>query len=127
MPSLNVQAFNINAILNDSLVQSVIDYGACIWGHYDFRCIEPVQNTAMRLFLCVPCKTPDTAVEGEVGRLTCPVRQRTRVAGQWCHYSRMGYLNKHIFSWAVNRVLIGHQDVNRCSESLNWTTLLIWK
>ena len=60
--------------LYDSLVQPIIDYGASIWGHTHYHCIDSVQNRAMRFFLGVPCKTPTSAVIGDMGWLAPQVR-----------------------------------------------------
>ena len=39
--------------LFNSLVMSVIEYGASIWGSQDFSCINAVKNRVMRFFLWV--------------------------------------------------------------------------
>ena len=103
--------------LYDSLVQPIIDYGACVWGHSECKYAEGVQNRAMRFFLGVPCKTPTTAVIGEMGWLASHVRLWTCISRQWCHYSNMedDRLNKHVFKWAVN------------SKSKNWASCCIKK
>ena len=90
--------------LYDSLVQPVIDYGACVWGHLEFKCIEAVQNRATWYFLGVPSKTPTTAVLGEMGWEPQTVKQWVCVTRQWCRFSVMddSRINKHVFKWAVN-------------------------
>ena len=52
--------------LYDGLVQSVID----ICKHCDFKYIDAGQYRARKFFLRVPCKTPNTAVQGEMRWLT---------------------------------------------------------
>ena len=49
--------FQVFTHLYDGLVQSVINYGACIWGHREFACIESIHNRACRYFLGVGSKT----------------------------------------------------------------------
>ena len=98
--------------LYNSLVQPVIDYGVSIWGYSSFSCIEAVQNRAVRFFLGVHCKAPNTATQGDMGWKPTVVRQWSAITRQWCRYSRMenSRLNKHVFRWAAN------------SKSKNWTT-----
>ena len=48
--------------LYDTMVWSVIDYGAAIWGTREYACINAVQNRAERFFLGVGKYTPNAAV-----------------------------------------------------------------
>ena len=75
--------------LYSSLVQSVIDYGVCVWGHSEFSCINAVQNRAMRFFLGVNSKAPNTAVVGEMGWIPSCVHQWSCIARYFCHFSQI--------------------------------------
>ena len=66
----------------NSLVQSVIDYGACIWGHREFSCINAVQHRAIRSFLGVHKKTHNAAALGEVGWTPQVMSQKVCIARQ---------------------------------------------
>ena len=88
--------------LYDSLVQSVLDYGAAIWGHNRFSCIDTVQNRAIRFFLGVHKKTSCSAIKGDMGWVDQYVRQWVVVSKEFCRYSKMEErLNKHVFRWAL--------------------------
>ena len=105
-------SFTCFSKLYGCFVQSILDYGACIWGHYDFKCINAVQHRAMRFFMGVPSKTPTAAIQGEMGWVPQCVQQWICVVRQFCHYSTMeNYrVNKHIFKWALR------------SSYFNWAT-----
>ena len=104
-------SFDCFTKLYNSLVQPIIDYGASVWGHTHFSCIEAVQNRAMRFFLGVPSKTPNTAVIGEMGWMASRSRIWICIARLFTRYSNMedDRLNKIIFKWAL------------ASKSRNWT------
>ncbi|XP_063415978.1 uncharacterized protein LOC134697626 [Mytilus trossulus] len=53
--------------LYDTMVWSVISYGAGIWGTRDFSCINAVQNRAMRFFMGIGKYTPNDAIAGDMG------------------------------------------------------------
>ena len=90
--------------LYDSLVQSVIDYGACVWGVRDFDCIKAVQHRAIRFFLGVHKKTANAAILGEMGWTPQKVIQQMCICRQFCRYSKMDErrLNLHVIKWALN-------------------------
>ena len=52
--------------LYDTLVGSVINYGAAIWGFKDYTCISYVQNRAAKYFMGVNKFTPNDAVSGDM-------------------------------------------------------------
>ena len=89
--------------LYQSLVQSVLDYGACVWGHKQFSCISAVQHRAMRSFLGVHCKTSNTAIFGEMGWTPQFILQTMCIGRQLCRYSKMdpSRLNRQIYEWAM--------------------------
>ena len=59
-------AYSTFTKLYDSLVWSVIDYGASIWGFTDYTCINAVHHRACRFFMGVGKYTPNAAVNGEM-------------------------------------------------------------
>ena len=91
--------------LYNSLVQSVLDYGACVWGLQEFECINAVQHRATRFFLGVGKKTPNTAIMGEMGWTPQMVAQIQCIGRQLCRYSKMdqGRLNRHVIKWALDK------------------------
>ena len=53
--------------LFDTLVWSVIEYVASIWGCREFTCINAIKNRAMRFFMGVGKYTPNLALYGDMG------------------------------------------------------------
>ena len=89
--------------LYDSLVQSVLDYGSCVWGIREFDCINAVQHRAMRFYLGVQKKTTTAAAIGEMGWTPQVIRQKLGLCRQICRYSIMNVnrLNRMIVTWAL--------------------------
>ena len=65
--SLGGMPFDVFKKLFDSLVWSVISYGAAIWGTKSYSCINAVQNRAMRFYLGTGKYTPTAALFGDMG------------------------------------------------------------
>ncbi|VDH94851.1 Hypothetical predicted protein [Mytilus galloprovincialis] len=65
--------------LYESLVQPILLYGASIWGLTEHRLINNVQNRASKIFLGVTKLTSNTAVQGDLGWLSCHAKQRLEV------------------------------------------------
>ncbi|XP_071151604.1 uncharacterized protein [Mytilus edulis] len=65
--------------LYESLVQPILLYGASIWGNTEHRLINNVQNRASKIFLGVTKLTSNTAVQGDLGWLSCHAKQRLEV------------------------------------------------
>ena len=84
--------------LFDSLVMSVIEYGASIWGSKDFSCINAVKNRAMRFFMGVGKYTPNLALYGDMGWKPCIVSQWSFIFRIWCTFTKMcnSRINKKI-------------------------------
>jgi hypothetical protein len=100
--------------LYDSMVGSIIGYGAGIWGQREYSSINAVHNRACRYFLGVGRYTPNVAVQGEMAWKTPWQLQwmaRTRL---WCRFVNMSQnrVNKQIFLWTHSRAI-----QNRCK---NW-------
>jgi hypothetical protein len=97
--------FQVFKHLYDGLVQSVMNFGAGIWGHREYACIESVHNRACRYFLGVGSKTPTAAVRGDIGWTEPSHRQWLCMGRQW-HRLRslnVGRLNRRVFDWARER------------------------
>ena len=90
--------------LYESLVQSILDYGSCVWGMREFDCINAVQHRAMRFFLGVQKKTPTASVIGDMGWVPQVVKQKIGLCRQLCRYGKMGVerINRCIMIWALN-------------------------
>ena len=88
--------------LYDSTVNSVISYGASIWGTREYSCINAVQHRACRFFLGVGKFTPNAAVEGDMGWIPAEVRQWNCVIRLWCRLKTMDVnrLNYKVYKWA---------------------------
>ena len=59
--------FDIFTKLYNTLVQSVINYGAAIWGQRRFWAINAVQQRAMKYYLGLPKRAPNAAATGDTG------------------------------------------------------------
>ena len=59
--------YSVFTQLYDALVQSILDYGASVWGVKDFSHIKTIQYRAGRYFLGVGRYTPNNAVLGDMG------------------------------------------------------------
>ncbi|XP_071167139.1 uncharacterized protein [Mytilus edulis] len=93
--------------LFDTLVWSVIDYGASIWGTRDFSCINSIKNRAIRFFMGVGKYTPNMSLYGE----PCKIKQWTSVFRNWTRFNKMNddRVNKKVFIWG-----------NTCKKVKNW-------
>ena len=95
--------------LFDTLVWSVITYGAAIWGTRDFSCINAVQNRAIRFYMGVGKYTPNDAINGDMGWKPPCVKLWSCVLRHWSRLSNMNVqrINFKVFKWsyryAVNR------------------------
>ena len=73
--ALGGMPFDVFTKLYDSLVWSVISYGAAIWGTKSYSCINAIQNRAMRFYLGTGKYTPTAAVYGDLGWNTPFIKQ----------------------------------------------------
>ena len=90
--------------LFDTVVWSVINYGAGIWGTNQYSCINAIQTRAERYFLGIGKYTPNAAVRGETAWTPAIVKQWGTVANVWCRLKTMdsNRLNYKIFKWSYN-------------------------
>ena len=96
--------YNVYSKLYDSLVWSIVAYGAAIWGTQTFSCIEAVQHRAMRVYLGTTRNTPTAAMAGDMGWQPVVTRQLLAVLNYWIRLSHMSNtnLNKRIFLYCLN-------------------------
>ena len=97
--------YNCFSKLYSCLIQSIIDYGAAIWGTRDFTCIQAVQNRASRYYLGVGKFTPSAAVQGDMGWRVVNHSQWLAVTRLWCRLINMdrNRLNSKVFRWSFYR------------------------
>jgi hypothetical protein len=112
--------YNIFTKLYDSLVEPVISYGAAIWGLKSYGVIRSVQQRAMKYFLGLPKRAPNSAVLGDMGWLDVSTRLWISVGRQWCRLRNMetSRLNKMVFDWGYN---VANRNVK------NWVSLCLQK
>ena len=95
--------------LYESIVCSVILYGAPIWD----SCIQAVQHRAARYFLNVGKYTPVAAISGDTAWYLMECRLWKSVLNHWLRFVNMdsSRLNKRIFNWC---------DAKRSNSCRNW-------
>jgi hypothetical protein len=97
--------FDCFSKLYDHLVQPIIDYGAGIWGHKSFTCINGVQYRAARYFLGVGRKTPLAFLFGDTGWKQPQHRTWLSVVRLWRRLANMDAtrLNRKVFVWGLTQ------------------------
>ena len=100
--------------LYDSMVWSIIDFGASVWGFMSFSCITAIQNRALRFYMGVGRYTPNAGVAGDTGWKSTYLKQLKNVFGRWCRIKSMDgqRINVKIYNWSIR-----HGDTGR---SKNW-------
>ena len=95
--------FEVFTKLYDSLVSSIIEYGAAVWGHKSYSCIEAVQHRACRYYLGLGKKAPNRAVEGDMGWHLPEQRQWLCILRHWFRLCNMNVntLCSKIFRWSI--------------------------
>ena len=90
--------------LYDTLVQSVIDYGAGVWGQRYYSKINNVQNRAAKYFLGIHKKASNAAANGDIGWDFPKTRQWVKVSQLWIRLIKMNRnrLTYKIFRWSYN-------------------------
>ncbi len=90
--------------LYDCMVQSVIDYGACIWGQRSYSAINKVQNRATKYFLGLHKRAPNAVSNGDMGWKAPATRQWSKVGHQWARLVNMEKqrLTYKVFRWSYN-------------------------
>lgn len=105
--------YSVFTKLFDTLVMSVIEYGAAIWGAREYLCINAIKNRAMRFFMGVGRYTPNLSLYGDMGWKPCIINQWSCILRTWSRYTKMcnDRINRKVFLWA-----------NRCCNNRikNW-------
>ncbi len=88
----------------DALVLPILTYGAAIWGHRHYSCINAVFNRALRFYLGVGKYTPNAAVQGDMGWKSPWSQQWICIFRNWSRLCDMSEdkLCKRIFLWCSN-------------------------
>lgn len=91
--------YKVFSKLYDSLVWSVCDYAAAIWGSQNWNEVNVLHNKACRFYLGVGKYAPTAAVRGDMGWITPEERQWTAVARHYIRCKQMdnNRVNKKIF------------------------------
>ena len=95
-------AYSTFTKLYDSLVWSVIDLGASIWGFTEYSCINAVHHRACRFFMSVGKYTLNAAVYGDITWIQSIVRQLKAIGRLWTRLTHMdnNRLNKRDVLWS---------------------------
>jgi len=103
--SMGGMPYRVYSKLYDSMVWSVIDYGAAVWGDKTFSCINAVHNRAMRFFVGLGKYAPTAAVSGDMGWQQPETRQWMAVSRQWHRLMNMdnARVNYTVFKWCKGR------------------------
>jgi hypothetical protein len=106
--------------LYDSLVWSVISYGAAIWGTQDCSCINAVQHRAIRFFMSPGKYSPNEAINGDMGWKPPCVKQWSCVFRHWarCNVMSTDRVNYKVFRWAFR---------NAFNKKKNWCFRIMTK
>ena len=97
--------YQVYTKLYQSLVQSILDYGVCVWGHKEYPSIMAVQHRAIRSFLGVHDRTSTSAILGEMGWTPQAILQKVGIARQMKRLSEMDIsrLNRKIYVWSMSK------------------------
>ena len=112
--SLGGIPYRVFTKLYDSMVWSVVAYGASVWGTRQFSCIDAVQFKAQRYILGTGKCIPTDAVAGDMGWTPTFIRQYKCICNHWVRYASMSEnrVNKRIFNYCKTK------SGTRCQ---NWT------
>ena len=99
--SLGGLPYNCFSKLYESMVVSIVRYGAAIWGCKEYSCINAVHNRMCRYYLGVSKFTPNAAVQGDMGLRVPWQYQMLEVCRQWARFVNMSNdrVNKKVFKW----------------------------
>ena len=95
--------YDIFTKLYDTMVSSIVEYGAAIWGHRTYSCIDAVQHRACRYYMGLGKCAPNRAIQGDMGWRLPYERQWTCIIRHWLRLSNMdsSKLCSKIFTWSV--------------------------
>ena len=88
--------------LFDSMVSSIVEYGAIICGTRNYSCINAMQNRACRFLLGVGKYTPNNAVSGDMDWKLIFRKQWKAVINLWCRLNNVSSdrVHRKVFVWA---------------------------
>ena len=75
--------------LYDASVESILRYGAGVWGDKEYRTLSTIQNKAARFILGVQKTCSNIAVRGELGWTSWKTKQSIEVVRTWLRSSNM--------------------------------------
>ena len=102
--------------LFDSLVGSILHYGAEVWGNYKGKSIESVHCKFIRKILCVKKSTNLDGLYGEVGRYPMQVQRKLIMIRYWIKIlNSPDSIPKQIYCMLKEDV-----DNNRFYNNMNW-------
>lgn len=101
--SLGGVSYKCYTKLYESMVMSIIRYGAAVWGHREYSEINAVHNRMCRYFLGVNKYSPNVAIQGDMGTRVPWQHQWLEIARQWCRICDMSddRLNKQVYTWSL--------------------------
>ena len=99
--SMGGMPYRVYSKLYDSMVWSVIAFGAAVWGDKTFSRIDAVHNRAMRFFVGLGKYAPTAAVSGDMGWQQPETRQWMAVSRQWHRLMNMdnARVNNKVLKW----------------------------
>ena len=91
--------------LYESGVVPVATYGAAIWGFKDYKCLNDLQNRAIRYYLGVHKYAPILGLQGETAWTPPKLRHHKCILSYWNRMIGMSdnRLTKTIFNWDYNK------------------------
>ena len=96
--------YEVYTKLIETVVEPVLFYGAGVWGQRYFNEIEVVLNKACRYFLGVGKFASNIATRGDMGWVSCKVKQKLETIRLWCNIKAMAdsRLPKIIHRWSLD-------------------------
>ena len=117
--------------LYNTLVAPVMDYSSCIWGFKHHKCLENVQNNAIRFFLWVGKHFPIASLVGDIGWVPAEYRHIYNLIKWWLKISShdTNRLSKCILTWSMELASKGVRNwcwqVNKSLVCLQLPSMLI--
>ena len=98
--------------LYEVMVDSIISYGAGIWGNKVYSCINAVQNRACRYFLGLGKKSPNLALQGDMGWRLPEDKQMLCVVRLWLRLCNIdnSYICRKVFMWCKMQASLGKKN-----------------
>lgn len=97
-------SYDVYTKLINSIVEPVLFYGAGIWGQRYYNEIEVVLNKACRYFLGTTKNASNIATRGDMGWVSCAVKQKLETIRLWCRLKQMpeNRLSAIVHKWSFN-------------------------